>query len=108
MKNPLIYTLLSLLFCNPSAATTTFQRPPIWAEMIAGEHCRQLRRGLTWDQAINRAVRGNKHWMMEVQAAGPYGTRAIAAAFALECGELNQKALRDMGANPVEPGREVR
>lgn len=92
MKKLTLSFLASVSFCAPALATAPVYALPIWAEMVAGAHCRYLGKGFTWDDSLTRALRDNKHWLPEIQAAGRYGTRSIALALSIECGELNEKA----------------
>lgn len=68
---------------------------PIWAELIAESHCQYLQMGATWDESMRQAIRDNRHWLSEFNAAGRLGGKTVAYAVIAKCRALNEKAFSE-------------
>ena len=74
------------------AIPVSVQALPVYATLIARDHCEYLSYGWGWNDAISQALSDNSHWFDDIELDGDRAHDSIVIAINKECRALNRAA----------------
>jgi hypothetical protein len=84
------------------AVATPSQALPLWAESIARSECEYYAMGVGFPEALQQALRDNRHWSDEIKEAGSgIAAKAIMVATFDRCQKLQQDAYKASKRNSI-------